>query len=90
MDITNLEVGSSYRFIHERKGTFVAKFMGYEPLPAGDVDPHCLRVSINTTAGSPYAHMADAFVRIEGRKTTPLQTEKLLRPSLITVEEKVS
>ncbi len=89
MEVGDLETGKTYRFTHSRKGDVVGKFLGLVPTAAGDVDPHLLKVEIDTSEGSPYAHMANAFIRLNGRKTTPLTTEKLLRPSLIEVMEEV-
>ena len=86
---TSIEPGSSYRIRHKRKGEFTATVLGVKPAKTGDPDFCFLLVSINTREGSPYAWMANVRTYIAGRKTTPLTTEKLLRPSLIESIERV-
>jgi len=87
-----------YRIRHKRKGEFVANLIGVEATKPGDPDDAFLRVQINTAqvldehgefVDGPYSWMANAKVRIDGRKTTPPVTEKLLRPSLILGMERI-
>lgn len=86
--VETLELGVSYSFTHKRKGVFVAKLVAVEPTD-GDPEPCLLRVQIDTQEGSPYAWMANVRTYVQGRKTTPVMTEKLLRPNLITAVSKV-
>lgn len=99
MNEIDLEIGKTYRFRHKRKGVFTAKVLAVEKTKAGDPDPFLIRVSIDTHGefrgpdgkilipASPNAWMANSFVYLDGKKTTPSETEKLLRPSLILAVE---
>jgi hypothetical protein len=89
MEVGELETGKIYRFVHSRKGAFAGKFLGLVPTATGDAEPHLLRIEIDTSEGSAHTSLANAFTRDSGRKTTPPTTEKLIRPSLITVMEEV-
>lgn len=87
--ILDLEAGATYMIRHQRKGEFVATVLGVEPTKPGDPDKEFIRVEIDTSEQSPYMWMANSKIRIDGRKTTPLVTQKLLRPSLILGMERI-
>lgn len=88
MDIAKIEAlvtGREYAFTHQRKGTFRAIFMGVEPAEEGDPqDTHLVRVMVPTGSGSGQEWMANAKVVIAGVKQTPPQSEKLIRPTLLS------
>lgn len=84
-----VELGKTYRIIHKRKGDFLAKITAVKPTLDGDVDPYLIRAEIDTTHGNAQEWMANVVEFRDGKYSTPKMTEKLLRPSLISlIEEK--
>ena len=76
----NLEPGKTYRFLHCRKGIFVARFLGMEATEPGNAEPFFARVEIQTDAGSGQERLANM---VNGESQPPEWTDKLLLPSLI-------
>lgn len=81
MNEIDVQPGSSYRFAHRRKGSFVAEVL---ELVAGDEnDPVLIKVRVNTSVGNGQERLANTVEYKDGKKVRPEFTEKLLRSSLI-------
>jgi len=82
--IRALRVGGVYKIAHQRKGAFVAQFLGFddEPTRIGDTEDRVfLTVKYDVRVGTAQAHMSTG-VKQETGERAPVRVSNL-RPSLV-------
>ena len=84
--VERLTPEKSYRFIHRRKKTFVARYLGRKEDDDGDTVLHVL---IDTSVGSGAEHLANAVIYRDNQKLQPNEAEKWVKAKFIQSIEEV-
>ena len=83
--IPHMKLGGNYTFKHKRKGEFVGLYRGVHATKEGDPqDELWIDVDIYTEDGSGQERLSNAYDHdTYGRKTHPVFSRKMIRPSLL-------